>query len=166
MGIEIERKFLVDEEKFKAIRILRPITSSLVQAYISFIPCVRIRIKGSLEDPREGWFTVKGPGTIVREEFELRIPRGDLEEACRMVKSIRRGAIIQKTRYRFQSCSEIWEVDQFHGDLEGLWLAEVELDGPEREIELPNWVGKEVTHDVRYSNMNLANSGKVPPPPC
>ena len=48
-----------------------------------------------------------------------------------------------------------WEVDEFHGDNQGLVIAEVELESEEQEIELPDWIGKDVSHDPRYLNINL-----------
>ena len=87
-----------------------------------------------------------------RLEFEYEIPIADarilLDELCER-------PLIEKTRYRIDYGGMTWEVDEFAGENAGLVVAEVELEDEEQEIELPTWIGREVSDDPRYFNSNL-----------
>lgn len=107
---------------------------------------VRIRITDNM-----AFFTVKLGVGITRGEFEYEIP---VEEAEVMIAEAQLKCL-EKTRYYIQYKAATWEVDVFHGALEGLVLAELELDSEDQHIDLPNWVGKEVTLDPNYLNSNL-----------
>ncbi len=107
---------------------------------------VRIRITDNM-----AFFTVKLGVGITRGEFEYEIP---VEEAEAMIAEAQLKCL-EKTRYYIQYKAATWEVDVFHGALEGLVLAELELDSEDQHIDLPNWVGKEVTLDPNYLNSNL-----------
>lgn len=63
--------------------------------------------------------------------------------------------MIEKTRYRIEYRGWVWEVDEFSGENQGLVVAEVELESPDQPLELPDWVGEEVTHNPRYLSANL-----------
>ena len=147
MAIEIERKFLVKgnykQEAYRAIRI--------TQGYLSSVPerSVRVRIKGN-----KGFITIKGIGNtdgVSRYEWEKEIP---LEEAKEILLICEPG-IIEKTRYLIKAGEYTFEVDEFHGDNEGLVIAEVELPDENADFERPEWLGKEVTGDSRYYNVML-----------
>ena len=147
MNYEIERKFLVKGEfKFKAFTHWR-----IVQGYLSSVPkrVVRIRIKGE-----QAYLTVKstvsGNG-LTRYEWEKEIPVKDAEEMLTFCEK----DIIEKTRYLVQVGNHVFEVDEFYGANAGLLMAEVELQSEDEEFEKPDWLGKEVTHDIRYYNSML-----------
>lgn len=150
MNYEIERKFLVKGEfKSQAFTHRR-----IVQGYLSSVPkrVVRIRIKGD-----EAYLTVKstvsGNG-LTRFEWEKEISVEDAEVMLTFCEK----EIIEKTRYLVKVGAHIFEVDEFYGSNEGLFVAEVELQAEDEEFEKPDWLGKEVTHDVRYYNSMLVKN--------
>lgn len=149
MAHEIERKFLVKgnfkAEAFEAIRV--------TQAYLSSVPerTVRIRVRGE-----KGFITVKGGSDAsgaARFEWEKEIP---LEEASALLDLAEPG-IIDKTRYLVRNTDgvHVWEVDEFHGENEGLTVAEIELRDKNESFDKPEWLGEEVTGDPRYFNSML-----------
>ena len=148
MAIEIERKFLVKEDKWRSLasgQIYR-------QGYILTEPgrTVRVRIIGN-----QGYLTIKGPGKLggARLEFEYPIPVADAQE---MLQILCTQPIIEKTRHKIPIGDLIWEVDEFHGQNQGLILAEVELQSEDQSIQIPDWIGEDVTRDRRYFNAYLA----------
>lgn len=148
MALEIERKFLVKDDCYKE----RAYSSSrIAQGYI----CsgrgrtVRVRIRDG-----KGYLTIKGPADVKglgRYEWEKEIP---LQEAQELMKLCEPG-MIDKTRYLVRSGKHVFEVDEFYGENEGLVVAEVELGSEEEAYEKPDFVGEEVTGDVRYYNSFL-----------
>jgi CYTH domain-containing protein len=109
---------------------------------------VRVRL-----EPSRAWLTVKGPRTgHTRQEFEYEIPYAHADEILRTLPS---GPILEKTRYIVPHHNLIWTVDAHEGALQGLVLAEVELECEEQELVLPNWIGREVTDDPQYRNASL-----------
>jgi len=145
MGLEIERKFLLNGDAWRALGSPEPYS----QGYISRGSgrTVRVRIAGE-----KAFLTIKGPVTgISRQEFEYLIPCSDAREMLALCD----GPVIEKERRRIPHGNHVWEVDEFFGENEGLIVAEVELSHPEEEITLPRWVGREVTGDPRYYNSNL-----------
>lgn len=144
MAVEIERKFLVcGEFKPYAREAL-----DIVQGYLNFDKSrtVRVRVKGE-----KGYMTVKGPTDgVSRFEWEKEIP---LDEA-RQLLGLCTG-VIDKTRYLVDYEGHCFEVDEFHGDNQGLVVAEVELSSPDEEFERPSWLGEEVSYDRRYYNSQL-----------
>jgi CYTH domain-containing protein len=147
--MEIERKFLVIKEIWKEFE--KPSPSRIVQAYLvnSAEKTVRIRIKGT-----KGFLTIKGPTQgISRAEFEYEIPLKDADELISTFAE----KVIEKFRYEIAYKNHIWEVDVFAGKLEGLCLAEIELNSEDEHFELPDWVGEEVSTDPNYYNSNLIN---------
>lgn len=146
MAKEIERTFLVDDDSFKNMAV---ITVHILQGYLNRDPerTVRVRI---LND--SAFLTVKGKTQgYERDEFEYEVP---LEDGLQMM-DLCEGRKIDKTRYIVPFEGFTWEVDEYHGDLEGLVVTEVEMDHPEADISLPPFVGKEVTGDPRYYNSQL-----------
>jgi CYTH domain-containing protein len=146
MAAEIERKFLVANDSWRdgspGVR--------MAQGYLSLDPdrTVRVRLAGG-----NAWLTVKGrTAGITRSEFEYEIPATDARELLEMCLP----SVIDKTRYRLEFGGHVWEVDEFHGENEGLVMAEVELADERVEPELPSWAGLEVSADARYYNASLA----------
>jgi CYTH domain-containing protein len=98
--------------------------------------------------------TIKGVSTgISRSEFEYPIP---IEDAVELLQTLCQPPLIEKTRYRIEHGGLVWEVDEFMGDNAGLVVAEVELKSVDQVIDLPDWIGAEVSSDRRYFNSNLA----------
>lgn len=148
MAIEIERKFLVKGDKWRSLA-----TGQIYrQGYIPTEPgrTVRIRIVGN-----QGYLTIKGPGKFggSRPEFEYPIPVKDAQE---MLETLCNQPFIEKTRHKIPIDELVWEVDEFHGENQGLILAEVELETENQSIQIPDWIGQEVTSDYRYFNAYLA----------
>lgn len=146
MAREIERKFLVPGAGWKP-----PAPGILFrQGYLSTAKerTVRVRLEGG-----RGVLTVKGlTRGISRAEFEYDIPAAD---AARMLDELCERPLIEKTRYRIAAGRHTWEVDEFHGDNDGLVLAEIELSSADEPFERPAWLGTEVSADPRYFNSNL-----------
>jgi len=108
---------------------------------------VRVRIKGS-----KGFLTIKGATIgISRSEFEYEIP---LVEAQEMIDLFAEKTI-EKLRYEIQIGNHLWEIDEFHGKLEGLLLAEIELESENEVFEKPIWTLKDVSTDINYFNAKL-----------
>lgn len=147
MAQEIERKFLV-AGGFKpfakeAVRI--------TQGYLSSVPerTVRVRVKGE-----KGFLTIKGIGSesgASRFEWEKEIPVAEVKELLKICEP----GVIDKTRYLVDVGEHTYEVDEFYGDNEGLMVAEIELSSEDETFVKPEWLGKEVTGDVRYYNSML-----------
>jgi adenylate cyclase len=145
MAQEIERKFLVkgDLPSGKTIRITQGYLSSVKER------TVRVRIKGE-----KGFLTIKGMGNesgASRFEFEKEI---SIQDATDLLKICEPG-IIDKTRTLVNVGNHTFEVDCFFGENEGLVVAEVELEAENEVFEKPEWLGEEVTGDVRFYNSML-----------
>ncbi|MCK5339008.1 MAG: CYTH domain-containing protein [Bacteroidales bacterium] len=148
MAQEIERKFLVKAD-FRSWVIKE---TRITQGYLSSVPerTVRARIKGD-----KGFLTIKGIGSesgASRFEWEREI---SLEEASSLLEICEPG-VIDKTRFIVPEESGLkFEVDEFYGDNEGLIVAEIELPSEDHPFKKPDWLGEEVTGDVRYYNSML-----------
>ena len=149
MGVEIERKFLLKNSDWKKLdQHLKP--ALIRQGYLNSEPerTVRIRLKDE-----KGFITIKGKmNGLTRTEFEYPIPPADAISLLQMCD----GPLIEKTRYFIKEHNQLWEIDEFFGDNEGLVLAEAELVSETQELIIPEWIGEEVTQDRRYYNSNLA----------
>ncbi len=147
MGLEIERKFLVVNDGWRS-----SVESEAVlkQGYLTAQKdlAIRVRIDGD-----QSQLNIKG-GTagIKRSEYEYAIPRQDAEEILAHLVS---GSLIDKTRYRVRCGDHLWDLDVFHGENEGLVMAEIELEREDEPFEMPDWAGDEVSDDPRYFNANL-----------
>lgn len=148
MGIEIERKFLVKNDTWRAsVQSERHI----VQGYLATTGTLTLRVR--IKDD-EACLTIKGPPRgLVRSEFEYAIPVVDAQE---MLSEFAIVALVTKVRFRVGHADHVWEVDVFEGENTGLELAEIELQSEHESFRLPSWAGDEVTGDPRYSNANLA----------
>jgi CYTH domain-containing protein len=154
MATEIERKFLVQGDEWRSLGV----GVIYRQGYVANINgrTVRVRVVGE-----QGYLTIKGP-TIgkSRAEFEYKIP---VEDAQELLETLCDRPLIEKTRYKINIGDLIWEVDEFWGENQGLILAEVELETEDQNINIPDWIGKEVTSDPRYYNVNLVKNPVVSP---
>jgi adenylate cyclase len=146
MGTEIERKFLVVGDDWRAVAS----GTDYVQGYLSrdVARIVRVRQAGPA-----AYLTIKGiPEGARRPEFEYPIPLSDAQQLMNLCLR----PLVEKTRYVIKYGGKRWEVDEFHGDNRGLILAEIELPSEDERIEIPPWIGKEVSGDLRYFNSYLS----------
>ena len=147
MPVEIERKFLVKDLSWKDS------ATSFKNFQQGSFPTgdgvtVRARIAGD-----KARLTIKGPVSgISRAEFEYPIPIAD---AIAFLSSFCIKPVILKRRWYVPFCDFTWEVDEFAGKNEGLIVAEIELDSPDREFPVPPWLGREVSHEPRFRNSHL-----------
>jgi CYTH domain-containing protein len=146
LGIEIERKFLVKSDEWKSLgkRIFYQ------QGYLLIDKNRTIRIRVIEE---KGFVTIKGSVSgISRSEYEYQIP---VEEAKVILETLCVKPIISKYRTKIKLNNLVWEVDEFIDENEGLVLAEVELENENQKIDIPSWIGDEVTGDIKYYNSML-----------
>lgn len=149
---EIEYKFLVDKDKLPALTG----GEQLIQGYVSGLPdgvALRFRVKGS-----KGYVTVKvaGDEAAIRDEYEVEASPAKMQAH---IRDLCPKTVIDKTRYEITYEGRIWEVDVFHGRHEGLILAEIELPSKDTVFTKPDWVTRDVTDNVAYSNSCLAING-------
>ncbi len=148
MAIEIERKFLVKGEEWRSgVSVSRRIR----QFYLCHDKHASIRVR--IADDRLAWLTIKSAAAGLRRgEFEYAIP---IEDANAM-SPLAQGHIVEKIRHLVPGDGVCWEVDVFAGENWGLIVAEMELSSENQAVELPSWIGTEVTDDPRYQNASLA----------
>ncbi|NRA21551.1 MAG: CYTH domain-containing protein [Oceanospirillaceae bacterium] len=149
MATEIERKFLIDLTK------IGPLEGGtyIKQGYIATADktVVRARLAGN-----KAYLTLKGENKgITRAEFEYEIPVAD---ARQIMTELCHGPMVEKTRYLIVFSGHTWEVDIFHGDNDGLVVAEIELENEDESFELPAWVTTEVSGDAKYYNASLLDN--------
>jgi adenylate cyclase len=150
MAEVIERKFLIanDAWREKVGREMR-----MRQGYFAGGRRCSMRVRSN---GQRAWINLKSRESGMRRlEFEYEIPIGDAEV---MLKKLCEGALIDKTRFWVEDRGHTWEVDVFHGENSGLIIAEVELASITEVVELPEWIGEEVTDDVRYYNVSLVEN--------
>ena len=149
MAIEIERKFIVKKIPNDEIKY----SHYIKQGYIVSDMHKVIRVRKKQDD---FFITIKGNKTgISRFEFEYKIPKKDADQ---LFKNFCKEGIIEKTRHYIEHKEHTWELDVFHGQNEGLVVAEIELESEEETFYLPNWVDKEVTNEEQYLNVNLMSN--------
>lgn len=148
MGIEIERKFLLASADWRA-----EVSDShrLVQGYLArgIETAIRVRIQGAtaklnIKHTHDG---------VSRREYEYELP---LEDAHELLEHVALRPLIDKTRHHVRRGDHLWEIDEFHGENAGLIVAEIELTDADETFERPNWLGKEVSDDMRYYNSSLS----------
>lgn len=147
MGIEIERKFLVDKDRWLKVK---PKTGDkIIQGYLlkSIEKTIRVRVKGN-----RGFITIKGKTKgISRAEYEYEIPLSEaielLDEFCPQR--------IEKMRYELVHDQRTWVVDEFIAPQPGLILAEIELSEEKEKFDKPNWIEEEVSDQPKYYNANM-----------
>lgn len=146
MGKEIERKYLVTDDSFKRLAFDHVFVK---QGYLSRNPdaTVRVRVRGE-----HGFITVKSRNDgAVRGEWEYEIPLTDANELMLLCPA----PLVEKTRWFVDFEGRIWEVDEFSGSRRGLVMAEVELEDVSAPVDVPPFVGREVTGMTEYYNSNL-----------
>ena len=154
MGIEIEKKFLVVNDSWKAKSYK---TTRMAQGYLNDMNAmregtqkasVRVRIAGD-----QAFLNMKSRELgHTRQEFDYRIPLADAEALLHLCV----GSLIDKHRHYVSHAGFTWEVDEFLGDNQGLIVAEIELPDADAVFERPEWCGVEVTDKIRYYNLALA----------
>ncbi|MGK5045429.1 CYTH domain-containing protein [Janthinobacterium sp. GB4P2] len=146
MGVEIERKFLLQGDAWRGLGqavLLR-------QGYLSSARerVARVRIEG-----QQAMLTIKGANVgATRGEWEYPIP---LADAVELLDGLCEQPLIEKYRHRIEHAGMVWEVDEFLGANAGLIVAEIELASEDQPFEKPDWIGAEVSGDARYYNANL-----------
>ncbi|MDD5765150.1 MAG: CYTH domain-containing protein [Candidatus Marinimicrobia bacterium] len=146
MSKEIERKFLVVSDVYKS----KGVAERYVQGYLCSLPerIVRMRIAG-----KRAFLTIKGKMVgISRDEYEYQIPLNDAHE---ILDKLCEKPLIEKDRWIVTVDNLVWIVDEFHGENEGLAVAELELKDETQPFVKPDWIGREVTGASRYFNSNL-----------
>lgn len=147
MAKEIERKFLLADTAWRN-EIER--SERMMQGYLNDEGPVSVRAR--IAGPR-AWLNIKSRTLgISRDEFEYEIPLADAE---RMLDHLTTGPVIDKTRHFVRHGGLLWEIDEFHGENDGLIVAEVELEHVDQPFERPTWLGEEVSHEARYYNVSL-----------
>ncbi len=147
MALEIERKYLVNKEKWNALA--KPKGTLIRQRYllIEADKTIRVRIKDS-----KGYLTIKGRSVgATRLEYEYEIPQ---EDAAQLLNGFSVPEV-KKVRYEILFNDKKWEVDEFLEDNIGLIIAEIELKEESEYFELPEWIGREVTVEKQYYNSHL-----------
>ena len=146
MPIEIERKYLLRDNSWKGLA--DGVLYKQGYIFASNDKSVRIRIVGE-----KAYLTIKASKAgIVRDEFEYEIP---LKDAHELLENHCNGKIIEKTRYKITYENMEWEIDEFHGQNQGLVIAEIELSDASQNIIKPVWIGEEVSNEMKYYNSNL-----------
>ncbi len=146
--VEIERKYLIKKELWrssgKGIKIR--------QGYLSVDPERTVRIRFADE---RAFLTIKGKSKgIVRTELEYEIPKIEAEVLLKMCLDFP----VEKTRFKEKIKNLTWEIDVFEGENKGLIMAEVELKHENQNVDLPEWIGEEVSNDSRYYNAWLSKN--------
>ena len=148
MGTEIEHKFLLRDESWRG-QVER--SASMRQGYLmSNSRCsVRVRIADG-----QGFLNIKsGVLGIQRSEYEYPIPLADAEE---LLDTLCENPLVEKTRHFVRHQGHLWEIDEFAGANAGLVVAELEVDHPDETFVRPDWLGEDVSRDIRYYNSQLA----------
>jgi len=147
MGTEIERKFLIVDEQWRAAA---DGGQRVRQGYLAGSErcSARVRIAGEHASLNFKGMTL----AVTRREFEYPLPLSDAEE---MLNHLCNGPLIEKVRYNVPYAGHTWEVDCFEGDNAGLVLAEIELNAADEYFEQPPWTGREVSDKPRYYNVCL-----------
>ena len=151
-GLEIERKFLVKPGcDFKAQAYAH---DRIKQGYICSERGRTVRVRRRAD---RAFLTIKGPsadGGLSRYEFETEITLDEAEHLFALCEP----GLIDKTRYLVEWRGHVFEVDEFYGENAGLVMAEVELDAPDEAVEMPDFIGREVTGDRRFYNSCLRSN--------
>lgn len=148
MAREIERKYLIDLEKWQKVE--KVPGQYYRQGYLLTDPRKTIRVRMT---EGKGFLTIKGISVgATRLEYEYEIPTTDAKELLDNFSD----AELFKIRYIIEFKNKVWEVDEFLGDNAGLFIAEIELKSENEVFDLPDWVTEEVTEEEKYYNSNLS----------
>jgi adenylate cyclase len=147
MSFEIERKFLVRNDDWRQLTTGQ---SNIRQAYLDSNAKASVRIR--IRDNISATLTIKSrPADLRRLELEYPIPVLQAEA----LMPLRQGIVIEKVRYSVPSGELTWEIDVFSGENLGLVIAEIELPDEHHPVELPSWIGAEITGQAQYYNSAL-----------
>ena len=150
MPVEIERKFLVENEGWRSHA---DSGRRLMQAYLADTERAVVRVR--VEDGERAFVTIKSAvAGLTRQEFEYSIPADEAQALA----GLREGAVLEKTRFRVPFAGRQWEIDVYAGENTGLVLAEIELESEAAEFERPPWLGTEVTGEARYYASRLSRN--------
>src|ERR1700753_399812 len=148
MASEIERKFLVDHEKWAKLDKPEGTDYQQVSMVSNEHQTIRVRISD-----KQGYLTLKSKiSSMSRKEYEYEIP---LEDGIEILEAFTKQGT-EKVRYLISFAGKVWETDVFLGDNAGLIVAEIDLKSEDEPFEKPDWVTYEVTDDGRYSNAALS----------
>ena len=151
MAREVERKFLVRDGSWQERAEAR---IAMVQFYLAITGERSVRVR--ISDGSKAKLTLKfGSDLSARDEFEYEIPLADAKE----MQAFALGKVIAKTRHHVRHGGYLYEIDVFSGVLDGLVVAELETPDKVEDDALPDWLGSEITGDIRYSNASLALNG-------
>ena len=150
MAVEIERKFLVHDNMWKSLFLIKKVEIKQGYLHKTRNTTTRIRVADDL-----GYLTIKGPRVDIEcAEYEYEVPLADAIEIMKMCI----GPCIKKTRHYIRDeYDQVWDIDVFKGINRGLTIAEIELTSKNQLINIPSWVSTEVSHDRRYTNAYLAD---------
>lgn len=148
MATEIERKFLVRDERWREHA---DMGTNFLQGYLNEQGRASVRVR--IEGERANLNIKSADAGVRRQEYEYAIPLTDARE---LLAGLCVGGLVEKTRYRVPQGEHLWEVDVFDGANAGLVVAEIELDSATEAFERPAWLGEEVSHEARYYNHFLA----------
>jgi CYTH domain-containing protein len=149
MPVEIERKFLVKNDTWRA-RVTH--TERLRDGLVAREGDLKVRVR--CYGKRTTLCVKSGRQGLAREEFEYDIPRDHAEAIFAHCT----GRILEKTRHYVPGPSGVWEIDVYHDALEGIVIAEIELDSETASVDRPEWLGEEITGDPRYSKTNMLDA--------
>jgi adenylate cyclase len=151
MPFEIEKKYLVKHDLWNALE--KPKCEYYRQGYVVNEMTKTVRVRATEND---GFIKVKGKtdNPAIKPEYEYQISKA---EAIELLDGFTENNI-EKTRFKIDYEGKLWEIDVFHGDNEGLIVAEIELNSIEESYEIPDWIDCEVTHEERYFNANLSKN--------
>lgn len=151
MPFEIERKYLVKKDLWSTLA--KPQGEYYRQGYIVNEKAKTVRVRAT---ENKGFITIKGKtdNPAIKPEYEYQIPKS---EAIELLKGFTENNI-EKTRYKIDYEGKTWEIDVFHGDNQGLIIAEIELNSIEEWYKIPDWIDYEVTHEDQYFNANLSKN--------
>ena len=148
MGVEIERKYSVNKEKWD--KVIKTEKHFYRQGYLSTDPDKTIRVRVT---DTHGFITIKGRSIgITRPEFEYKIPKSD---AIQLLHNFAK-SIVSKIRYKIEFKNKLWEVDEFLEDNVGLVIAEIEINSENEQYDIPEWAEQDVTGQEKYYNSNLS----------
>ncbi|NTS33276.1 CYTH domain-containing protein [Phyllobacterium sp. BT25] len=154
MAIEIERKYLVKDKRWRKYA---SNGSTLRQAYLLAAAQRSVRVR-TIDDLRATLTVKVRLGPLRREEFQYEIPYADALQIFRHCV----GVVVEKTRHEVVDAGQRWEIDVYHGIHQGLTVAEIELQSESDLFPRPVWLGIEITGEFRYSNQVLAMARLAP----
>jgi adenylate cyclase len=149
MAVEIERKFLLESDAWRAA-VAR--SEEMVQGYLAGPPGARCSVRVRIVAERAVLNIKSLASGIARDEYEYPIPPGD----ARQMLATLAGDIVEKQRHHVEVDGHWFEIDEFAGANAGLIVAELELDRVDAVFPRPSWLGREVSNLARYYNLTLA----------